>query len=399
MKDWKERLAESKWMTDADKTLFLKFADDAVARQIGERRIEKYRSDFASAHYMTGMSLSAMVKDFDGLKQAVSKINGDKQQYSAITKKDVKRQLGSLYNFVHNKERSVEYADKEVKLLIRHQIKAADKRLDKAVLTREEIRAMTRFGNTMDKAMLWLLFESGMRNGEFVQLKKSDIKQTEEGLDIHVPAGKTGERETAVVEATKFVLAWINDHPIKDDDAPLWLSIDTKKPLTQGGIAKRLREIVERLNAHRRKKGIPPFTKPINPHNFRHSRATELAAESGMTEQILCLLFGWRIGSDMPRTYLHLNGEHAKRALLRTYGKAKPDEEKQIITDWICPQCQEKTPLAQNYCGRCGHTKEGKVVNKTIILEDRIKTLENNQKKLLRYISDMEKKELYRRKL
>ncbi|MCX8198211.1 MAG: hypothetical protein N3F07_03405 [Candidatus Micrarchaeota archaeon] len=67
MKGWKERLQESKWMTDADKELFLKFAEDAVARQIGERRIEKYRSDFSSAHKMTGMSLTAMVKDLDGL--------------------------------------------------------------------------------------------------------------------------------------------------------------------------------------------------------------------------------------------------------------------------------------------------------------------------------------------
>jgi len=393
-------------MTDADKKLFFKFAEDAVARQIGERRIEKYRSDFSSAHTMTGMSLTAMVKGMDGLREACSKINGDKQQYSPITKKDVKRQLGSLYNFVHEGERSVEYASKEVKLLIRHQIKAADKRLAKTVITREELRAMTRFGNTMDKAMLWLLFESGMRNGEFEQLKKSDITLIEEGLDVRVPAGKTGERKNTVVEAKQFVLDWLIEHPKKDEDAPLWISIDTKKPLTQGGIAKRIREVVERLNIYRKKKGIPPYTTPINPHNFRHSRATELAAESGMTEQILCIVFGWRIGSDMPRTYLHLNSEHAKRAVLKTYGKAKPEEETKVITDWTCPKCKQITPLAKNYCGTCGYSRDGKVLSKTVVLEDRIQTLETSQKKLLkdqekllRYIANMEKKELDRRKI
>ena len=108
------------------------------------------------------------------------------------------------------------------------------------------------------------------------------------------------------------------------------------------------------LNEHRKKNGLPKFVKPINPHNFRHSRASELGGEPGMTEQILCRYFGWEIGSDMPRTYLHLTDEQVKRAILNVHGKAKDEPPKKIETHRVCQACKAENPLGLDYCGKCG---------------------------------------------
>lgn len=354
METWERRLGDTTWMSKKDKKLFLKFADTAQnkRRPAGTRRIEKYHSDLTTCHKITGRGIIEMTKGMKALSQTIRDINADKT-YSFDTKRDIKRLAGTVHHFINSGEASLKYAQKEVKELCAHDHKASDKRLAKDTITRDEMRAMLRYGNTLDKALIALLFDSGMRMGELIQLKKSDLIPIAEGLDVLVPAGKTGERRIVVVEASSYIQHWIEEHPDKSKDGPLWISPETKRPLCPGALSRRIRLVVERMNAQRKKEGIPEFKKSINPHNFRHSRATELGGESGMTEAILCRYFGWEIGSTMPRTYLHLTDEQVKRAVLRVYGKAKKEEERVIITHWTCRKCQYDNPMANVNCGKC----------------------------------------------
>ena len=429
MGDCFTRMDNQTFWGDGDAELFRRFAADAQAHQIGERRLEKYRTDLTIAHTMTGLGMLEMVEDakqrqvvehlmkkakllkagsdehkkiteelkaakealleksIEHLKKACVKINND-TQYSFETKRDAKRTIGSLFCFIHYNNRSLQAAPLDVRVLFRHEAKGGDKRLARAILTREEIREFSkRAGNIMDKAIIWLLFESGMRNGEFEQLKKSDITIVDEGLVIKVPAGKTGERMVIVVEATKYVKEWLAEHPMKAPDAPLWYYVrrgwgeksgkvipkeNKEGALTQAGIAKRIRNVVVRVNDARKKAGIPLFVKDVNPHNFRHSRASELGGEAGMTEAIMCKFFGWEIGSTMPKVYLHITDAQVQRAVLRTFGKAKPEEEVKIITHWTCSRCKDETPMGKNYCGRCGASRDGKVLSMTEKLQAQI---------------------------
>lgn len=375
--NWNDRIEKSKWMSEDDKKLFARFADDAHLKQIGDKRIEKYRTDLCIANSMTGKNLHEIIGSISKLKDAVRLINADKT-YSFESKKDCKRTIGSVYCFLHNKDRSLKYAPRDVKELITHKAKPSDKRMAKAIIKREELREMLKFANTRDKAILMILFESGMRIGEFLQLKKANITPIAEGLEVIVPAGKTGERKIVIVEATKYVMAWLEEHPAKGKDALLFPHPrNTNRKLTQSAIAKLIRNIAARMNAHRKSKGIPAFTTPINCHNFRHSRASELGGEAGMTEQIMDKYFGWEIGSDMPRVYMHLTDEQVKKAVLRTYGRAKKEEETKIITSKLCPKCHEDNPISLNYCGRCGYDLiADKMPSKIEQLEERIKKLE-----------------------
>lgn len=373
-------------MDEKDKLLFLGFvkASQEKRHPAGERRLEKYRANLKMCHEIAGGGLVAMTKDFPAFKKAILCISSDKQ-YSFNTKKDLKRILAMLYTFKTKKEPSLKYADKEVKELAQHDAKASDKRLAKEIITRDEMRAMLKHADTMDRAIIALLFESGARIGEFEQLKKSDITQIKEGLEVRIPPGKTGERKVVIVEAKKYVNDWLDCHPSKAEDAPLWTTPKSGREIKGPAIAKRISLVTEKMNAARKAKGILLFMRSVNPHNFRHSRASELGGEPGMTEQLLCKYFGWEIGSDMPRTYLHLTDAQLKNAVLNTYGRAKKEAEKKIETHWVCLKCSQQSPLAANYCGTCGQPKDSEnEITRIGELEERLAKMETEMKQLAR---------------
>ncbi|MDD5337190.1 MAG: site-specific integrase [Candidatus ainarchaeum sp.] len=376
--DWVKEANRTSWCNE-DKEVFLKYVKDAQiqtgGKSIGDTRITKYHICFGTIQRATGTTISQSIESLETLREAILAI--EHSRYMPATKKDTIKLLGSVYNFIKSNERSLVYADKELRKLLSYQPKSNERQASKPIITREELREIAKFGSTLDKAILYLLFESGMRIGEFVSIKKANLTFAAEGLDVFVPDGKTGQRRIIVVEAASFVARWLEEHPIKANDEFLWVSPETKRPFAEAGIKRRIEVVVDKMNNYRKKQGIPLFTKPINPHNFRHSRASELGAEPGMTEQILCKYFGWEIGSDMPKTYLHLSDEKVRRAVLRTYGAVK-EEDKAIITHKTCQRCKEENPLALNYCGRCGtDLNSGRVISNIEELKDRVIKLES----------------------
>ena len=94
--------------------------------------------------------------------------------------------------------------------------------------------------------------------------------------------------------------------------------------------------------------------KKVNPHMFRHSRATYLA--NHFTEAQMNHYFGWIQGSDMPSTYVHMSGRDIVSAVLKLNGKKK--EEYQITTDEFssktCKRCEKDNPPTGKFCLRCG---------------------------------------------
>jgi len=83
--------------------------------------------------------------------------------------------------------------------------------------------------------------------------------------------------------------------------------------------------------------------KRVNPHNFRHSRATRLA--NHLTEAQMSHFFGWTQGSKMSATYVHLSGRDVDAAILESYGiKAQQQTEANKLAPRKCDQCQAENP-------------------------------------------------------
>jgi site-specific recombinase XerD len=215
-------------------------------------------------------------------------------------------------------------------------------KLPEDLLTQEEIRDMIKAAdNPRDKALLFVLYESGCRFSELMYLKLKNIQFDKYGAQIAV-SGKTGSRRIRLIMACDYLRYWIENHPDRaNPEAPLWVSMANANKgtiLKYACVRKRICEIAGRAG----------IKKKVNPHNFRHSRATHLASKLKTAQ--LCIMFGWAQHSRMPSTYIHLSGEDVDDALLKMHG-LKKDEEGETIS---CPRCHKPHPTTANYCNDCG---------------------------------------------
>jgi integrase len=162
------------------------------------------------------------------------------------------------------------------------------------------------------------LYESGCRITELLQLQ---IKQItfDEYSPIIIVNGKTGTRRIRLIDKDGLLKTWLKANPFKDDpNAYVWVSISNSrenKPLEYHSIIEILQELAKKSN----------IKKPVNPHNFRHSRATHLAVK--LTEAQMKQMFGWTQSSDMASVYVHLSGRDLDEPLLRMSGLLDKEEE------------------------------------------------------------------------
>lgn len=188
-----------------------------------------------------------------------------------------------------------------------------------AVLTRDELHALIeRQLHPQHRAIFATLYDSGMRASEFVSLRLRNVTIDEYGAVLTLPKGgdhlKTGARRVRLLNATPYLISWLNVHPAKDNaNSALWLSMsrrDPRAPLTANALYTMVKREGERAG----------FDKEIWPHLFRHSRATEAAKES-WSEAEMRVYFGWTRNSDMPSRYIHLSGRDVEENQLRRMGK------------------------------------------------------------------------------
>lgn len=217
-------------------------------------------------------------------------------------------------------------------------------KLPKDILTREDVKALKdACRNTRDRAFIAMLYETGARIGELIDLTVGDIEDHKHGRKVVID-GKTGQRRLPLLEATPAINKWLNDHPDPTKDAPLWCQLrDGSKELSYHYIRQKL--LV-------RAKERAEIEKPVNPHHFRHSRATHLANE--FKEAQLCEWFGWVQGSDVPAKYVHLSGRDIDKAYGKLHGiePVEKDEEEETIQE--CPRCAELNEADAKFCMRCG---------------------------------------------
>ena len=169
--------------------------------------------------------------------------------------------------------------------------------------------------------------------------------------------GKTGMRRVRAIQSAPYLSSWIEIHPYKEDfNAYLWVNISHTKenrPMCYNNYSRILKKTADKAGIKKR----------VNPHSFRHARATHLA--SHLTEAQMNQLFGWVQGSDMPATYIHLNGKDVDNALLRMHG-IKEQEDKQNGNDVLktrdCARCGFVNGATSGFCQRCGAPIDPKTI-------------------------------------
>ncbi len=247
---------------------------------------------------------------------------------------------------------------------IRYKARSKEK-LPTEMLSEEDIKKLINAATTLrDKAIIALLYDAGIRVGELLNLKISDLELNEELAHITV-MGKTGSRKIPIAFAVLYLASYLQLRESAKPEDPLFVSEGSwrnlQKKTTGAAITKMLR-----LAAHR-----VDIKKHIHPHLFRHSRATNLASK--LTEPQMRQFFGWSRSSDMPSVYVHLSGRDLDDNYLRAIGKKPPEKVIVQATEKACQRCEFVNPAANLYCARCGMAlNEQEALNKQNA-EDKIK--------------------------
>jgi len=215
----------------------------------------------------------------------------------------------------------------------------------KTTLTEEEVKALIQASNDpMVRAFITLEDELGARPSEILNLRIGDIVKDGNDVIVNIRQGKTGYRSIPIIKSVSLLFQWLELHPLKDANAPLWLSKSNHNRFKQWSYP----ACNKTLKLLARKVGIK---KDVSVYTFRHTSATR-DAKLGFTEAQLCLKYGWKIGSRVPSVYLHLSAKDLRDVVRNIYG-GKPLEPPKPQTI-ECPKCHALNHPSQHYCSNCG---------------------------------------------
>lgn len=332
-------------ISDREKELLWNFYYYCYSTNLSATRVLRYMMTLWKLTEFKDREFEKM--DKMDIQKIVSEVN--RKQYSAHTKKDYRIAIKKFYQWLEGDPTTKEYPDK-VKW-IRTTLEHNGKRLPEEILTGDDIRNMIRHaGSLRDKAFISMLYESGCRIAELLNLKWKHIDFSPgKGVKIRVE-GKTGTRRLLFVSSEPHIRAWKANYPRKlNGNGWIWVSLDRNRkngsfgqPLKYGAVRMMLKRIAE----------IAGVENDVNPHSFRHARATHLA--SYLTEAQMCEFFGWGQGSKQPSTYVHLSGRDLDTAIKKLYGLEEEEKvDKFNVKD--CPECGHANGPEKEVCENCAH--------------------------------------------
>jgi site-specific recombinase XerD/ribosomal protein L40E len=334
------RRVEKAPISERNKELILAMKDALVLQNISKPRLMKYME-------VLKMSAQKLGKDLDKVtEQDLKKFVAEIQQstYSPWTKQTYKVLLRRFYKW--------HYGTKEYPALVSWitiGMHRSERRLPSEgdLLVENDIEKFISTANhPRDKAIIAVLWESGARISEIGNPLIKHIAFDKHGILLTV-RGKTGSRKIRLIWSVPYVSTWLNNHPFRDDpEAPLWVNIGNVRH-QEAMSYPNIRMLIIRTA---QEAGIK---KRVNPHTFRHSRATFMAKH--LTEFQMNQYFGWIQGSDMPSTYVHMSGKAVDEALLRMNGVAiEINKAETRLLPRICPRCDTINSQDSRHCNKCG---------------------------------------------
>lgn len=170
-----------------------------------------------------------------------------------------------------------------------------------------------------DRAIVELLFSSGLRVSELVNLNRDsiNIKRRE-----FVVRGK-GQKDRPVFISESASMHLENYLKARSDNLPpLFISYSKNIAPTTSGDYKRLsaRSVQRIIDRYRRLAGI---TKHVSPHTMRHSFATDLLMNGADLRSVQAMLGHSNISTT--QIYTHVTDEHLKETYNKFHSDAKTD--------------------------------------------------------------------------
>jgi len=333
-------IQNDKDIPDSTKELLIRHIQVMRANGLNDRTINKRLYSFAVFLKTIGNKDPLKLTKED-IMEAIALL--ERTKYSPRTKVDIKISIKAMYkHFLGNDE----YYPEQVRW-IKTTIRESNKRLPEDILTEDDVlRILEATTDMRDKALIALLFDSGVRLGELLGMRIKDIDLTTEPSHVMVD-GKTGMRKIPIMFSVPYIARYLDNRHNAEPTDYLWNVrgswSNMNRPIDRSGIVKLLK-----LSAQ--KAGIK---KHVNPHSWRHARATYYA--SRITEQQLKQFFGWTGSSKMASVYVHMSGRDLDNGILKANGINLPEHSTDPkLKAVVCPKCRTINGVEALYCNRCG---------------------------------------------
>ncbi|MDE1859712.1 MAG: tyrosine-type recombinase/integrase [Candidatus Micrarchaeota archaeon] len=327
-------------ISNVNKTYLDKTLRFLYAKPLNGRTILRWLDCLDTFFTVLGKTDAALVTR-EQMEEVCVKIN--MMEYKEDTKAKIKSIIKAFYKHFWGED--IYYP--KVVAWIKSTVKWSNKMLPEDLLTEAEVKKMIGTArNQRDKAIIALLFDSGIRAGELLNMKVKDVDFNTEPAHIRVD-GKTGPRQVPILFSAPYLARYLDQIQDKlSSHDYLWQNIPQSHVvgrLMQTGLAAMLDRIAKEAS----------IDKHVHPHLFRHSRASLYA--SSLTEQQLKHYFGWAGSSKMAATYVHLSGRDIDNAILGANGMK---QEQRVVEPVLkvknCQRCQLSNTPTSIYCSRCG---------------------------------------------
>ncbi len=269
-------------------------------------------------------------------------------------------------------------------------------RLPEEILDEHDIIKLINAAYTLrDKALIAVLWDSGMRIGELMSVRLKHMKFNGDEAIITAPEGKTGARRVLVIPSVPYLANWCENHPKKpDSNAYLFITIDPRQEGRNGFLQPMsYTPIILLLRAIAKRAGV---TKAVNPHAFRHAAATRDATH--LKEPQMREKYGWTKDSNMPAVYVHLSGRDTDDAIRAQYGKETQSDKNNgfLLKSVQCQSCQRVNPKENKVCTLCGRPLNMEKMISTKVFKRELTELFENPKLLMALKDKLESIDLHK---
>ncbi len=362
-----------------------------VARRCRELRRILVFLDGKDAKELKKADIEQLIKRINSMKRLDKQGEITDEGTADITKNKIRLTFKDFYRWLRGGNKRTPYPEEVAWIEVKT---VSKKKLPEDMLSEAEIiKLIESCNNQRDKAMVSLLYDAGLRAGEFLRLKIKSVVLSEEMSYVIVDyRGKTGSRRVPIVFSVPFLISYINTYRKNaDPEEPLFVILNNNIPTDRPMNYEAFRMFIRKLNE---RSGIK---KHIYSHLFRFSRATCMAKT--LTEQQLKMYFGWTGDSRMASVYVHMSGRDLDEAVLRANGiSSNKEPERPLLAVKRCMRCHFDNETTVEYCKKCSLPLDIKRqiedLENAKQMKERIQKLEDAIGLLYQHLPDKTKKEI-----
>ncbi len=198
-------------------------------------------------------------------------------------------------------------------------------------------------------AIILTQLDCGFRPSEFIDLKYGDVMRQTGLVVISVRAGKTGARHVVAQRCVPALLKWMDSHPTKKDEDPLWVAMNSMRKVASGEInigPYKYYAMRKRLQFLAQKSKI---SKPVDYYAIRHSSCV-LDKMDNLPVDLAAERHGHSV-KHFVETYGRLSVKDVMKRFRSHYGD--DEEEAKPTQNRTCQTCGASCRPESKWCASC----------------------------------------------